>query len=62
MQEIKILFDEDDEEFEEILNSLYNFALDLAPQLISQGKISSNSDKLTIYSLYKQAELGNACD
>lgn len=60
LEEIRMLFDEED--YEDTLESLYNYALDTAPKLISQGVISSNTDKLTIYSLYKQATLGNASD
>ena len=46
----------------DILKNLYNFSLDLAPKLMQDGTISSNDDKLTLYSLYKQGEFGNACD
>lgn len=58
LADVKILFDEDD--YEELLASLFNFAVDLAPELIQAGAISTSSDKLTIYSLFKQAEIGDA--
>ena len=58
LADVKILFDSDD--YEDTLSSLFNFAVDLAPELIQNGTISTSSDKLTIYSLFKQAEIGDA--
>jgi hypothetical protein len=56
--DLKLLFE--DEDYFDLLDSLYNFAVDTAPGLIQSGTISSSSEKLTIYSLFKQAEIGDA--
>ena len=42
------------------LTSLYEMAIDKAPGLATSGQMSENRDKLTMYSLYKQIENGNA--
>ena len=43
----------DDEDWDELLDSLFSFAVDLVPELIKSGAIKSNAEKLTVYSLYK---------
>ena len=44
----------------EIVESLYNLAVEEVPSLIGSGKMKSNAAKLTMYSLYKQINEGNA--
>lgn len=39
---------------------MYAMACDKVPALIAKGGLSSAADKLTLYSLYKQVEAGNA--
>ena len=57
-QDFQLLFIEEIE-YDEILESLFNLAADLAPQLIMEKKITSTTDKLKIYGLFKQAEFGD---
>ena len=43
-----------------LIESLYQMCLDQVPKLIADKKISSPEVKLTVYSLFKQIEEGNA--
>lgn len=43
-----------------LIDSVYQMCLDQVPKLIADKKIKSAEVKLTIYSLYKQIEEGNA--
>ena len=47
--------------YQDVLTSLFNMALDQVPQLMQNQSLKmGNSEKLTMYSLYKQALNGDA--
>jgi hypothetical protein len=39
--------------YHELVDNLYHMAVNMVPKLVTEGKIKSASDKLTMYSLYK---------
>ena len=43
-----------------LIKGLYSMATDQAPALVQDGKIKNVREKLTMYSLFKQIEEGDA--